>query len=261
MKKIFLYLVFIQLIGCTSENNNIENENATNKFENFYSIFNIDTKNKILITNYSNLKDNESFSTISYKSLNVNDNKIVKLDNLEFLNNGSEYINGYTIWQYNDNRLNSLFGNKVNFTLKDKNQSEFQVESENQNVNIYLPKIINVTVSNLNNGRLQVGTIVTWDIDVLNTNGVLIGIEYLPHLQFDENVKNNNPNVIYEGKVVNDSGSYVISESDLVKYPDNATLTFYIGRSSIVVTNTGEVNDDTGIGVYTYRSADFIITK
>ena len=58
-----------------------------------------------------------------------------------------------------------------------------------------------------------------------------------------------------------DDGSYTITASDLEHYPDNATLSFYIGRASFTITNDGNPNNDLSVGAYTVVRSDFKIDK
>lgn len=96
---------------------------------------------------------------------------------------------------------------------------------------IYIPKLLEIEVSNLNNGRLVTGGVLNWNIDDINSKGVLLSI-YFEYLKQDEGFElpSNYDVVIEVTRIIEESGEYIFKEEDLAVFPSNAKLSIGLSR-------------------------------
>ncbi len=263
MKKIIIACCSLFLFSCSNENSDIDKtpESKLASFEDYLKFMNSETKNSLLIQSVSTLNSPNNLYTISARSLESNSALSFKLDGTEFSPNDVTINNNSTAWSRSDQDLTNLFGKKFDLTFSN-NQILARSGSTNEtSTNVYIPELINVNVSNLNEGKVVPGTIISWNIDTLNANGMVLAIEYSPLAQKEQTIAETYSTRIMRGSTVQDNGSYTITASDLEHYPDNATLSFYIGRASFIITNDGNPNNDLSVGAYTVVRSDFKIDK
>src|SRR5690606_8619279 len=143
--------------------------------------------------------------------------------------------------------LTNFFGKqlKIDFTTTDL------VLTDNTNFDVYIPNLLTVSVSNLINGQLQPGTIITWNADSQNTNGVVLSAEYNPLTQQSEEISTAYPNRITGYLSFVDSSYYTIQVEDLVNFPKRSNITFSIRRAGFIITNKRDITEDLSFGAYT----------
>lgn len=133
----------------------------------------------------------------------------------------------------------NLFGKKLSYRIVDESNSN-RTEDEYQEV--YIPKLIDVTY---NTEGLVPGTVVSWNVDDLNLNGVVVSVEYYAINQLDTKLAFDNISTIKRSFVLDDSlGSYTITQEDLEIFPNNAILDINVLRAGF---DTDE-NSDVSIG-------------
>ena len=251
------------MLSCSKENTDI-NKNPENKiatFEEYMKFLNTETKNSLLIQSASVLGSSNNLFTMSARSLQSNSALSFKLDGTEYKPNDYTTIGNNTSWVRSDLDLTSLYGKKISLSYTN-NQIHARMGSAIGNeVTIYIPELISANVSNLQDGKVIPGTIITWNIDTANANGMVLGVEYNPSNQTEQSIAESFNTKITRGSTVQDNGSYTITANDLSYFPDNSKLSFYIGRASFVITNDGNPNNDISIGAYTIVRSDFKIDK
>ena len=263
MKKIMIVCCSIILFSCSNENSEIDKtpENKIASFEDYLKFMNTETKNSLLIQSVSTLNTPNNLYTISARSLENNSALSFKLDGTEYSPNDITVNNNSTAWSRTDQDLTTLYGKKLDLTFSNNQVLARSGSTNETSTNIYIPELVNVNISNLNEGKVVPGTIITWNIDTANANGMVLAIEYSPLAQKEQTIAQTYSTRIMRGSTVQDDGSYTITASDLEHYPDNATLSFYIGRASFTITNDGNPNNDLSVGAYTVVRSDFKIDK
>ena len=83
-------------------------------------------------------------------------------------------------------------------------------------------------------GKIILGTAITWTEDAANENGILIVMEYSPQNQSDPDNRINFPDYKKVGKVVEDNGIYTFAKSDFEGFPQNADLSFSLERVAYI---------------------------
>ena len=126
---------------------------------------------------------------------------------------------------------------------------------------MYIPELLKVSVSNLENGKIVAGTKITWNADPKNKKGIIIGAEYRKIHQIDQSIATENPDKIIRGSSLSDTGSYTVTSNDLSFFPKNSVITFTIGRAGYKIINDESGNNDVLVGAYTLVRTDFNITK
>lgn len=103
----------------------------------------------------------------------------------------------------------------------------------NPTATVYIPDYLYpVTVDSLTTSdEIKAGSIIEWNEDASNDNGVVIAIDYNPSTQTDSVVKANYTDHILIGTITDDDGGYTFLSSDFSDFPDNARLTFMLVRA------------------------------
>ncbi|MCJ8155099.1 hypothetical protein MKJ01_15125 [Chryseobacterium sp. SSA4.19] len=268
MKKIFASLAFAALLmmSCSNENTNIgkADENVSTYEDVISKIYNSKAKNHILIENLGGLHSNKRLFSILSRSIG-SEPLAVSFSGRDITSpvNYSEFGNS---WISNEDN-SSLFGKKISLIQKNgklifsplSNSASKNAEEGAAGIHVYIPDLVQVGVSGLENGKLVPGTVITWNKDVNNENGIILGIEYNPYEQEDLTIRESKPNneVVYDK--VDDNGSYTVTEEDLEKFPKGSFLSFYIGRMAYTIDSSGSVVNDTSVGALSAVRADYQI--
>lgn len=269
MKKI-KYLVLAILIpvlySCSDESNGVidgEEQSRISTFEDYFTFLNQETDGGVLIQSMSTVNSNgETYSVIS----NIKGDKsplTLKVDDrvLSFNDYNYSSTENRSYSNLSNQDLRAVFGNKFEVELTN---SDVQARTSNDSQDIssvYIPELVNISFSNLVNGKIGAGTQITWNSDANNTNGVVIGLEYNPLAQLEESIVNEKPDRLLTGVTVDDSGSYIITSSDLSEYPSNSLVTFYVGRAGYNITTDASGNADYSLAAMTATRADLEIEK
>ena len=136
------------------------------------------------------------------------------------------------------NELNKLFGEKINFSIDGFSN---QKSGNDPNNEVYIPELLNVSIDT---DKLQAGTTVSWNVDELNINGLIIWYEYTPSIQDKMSVLNETGiRHIRGGITIPDAiGTYTITSEDLANIPNDARVTLHVTRAGFNVSqnNNGE---------------------
>lgn len=268
MIKIFYFFVLgILLMSCTDENIRIEKEgNEGSAKSAFYKVYSSEANNQLLIENFGGIYDTNSTSKVSAHSLNgmpmsltVNGKKIEVPVKIAGKGGG---------WQVSNYDAKSLFGHTLSIKTS-RGRLTASIDNKtitrglNGDIDIYIPEIITAQVFGLDaNRNIVPGTVITWNKDVNNRNGISIMVEYSPYQQTDSDAYFRlMPESERRFVNIEDTGSYTVTKEDLINYPEGTNLSFYIGRSAYTVTNGGvsERISDASIGAITAVRADFRI--
>jgi len=269
MKKIvyILGIAFIAL-SCSNEENSINNipennsKNALNSngvisFQDYYEFIQANSNDKILVQNIKYINSTGAIQSLVATRNNNNDPYLIKLNNNQFTPYYIYNSNSLSSYNLSDNSLINFYGKKLKLNF-DGDTSLILDESDNYN--IYIPNVLDVTISNLSStGQLVVGTQISWNSDGLNTNGVTLLAEYSPNNQSNQSIPLSYPYALSGGKTIEDTGRYIIQKEDLEGLPKNSNITFTIGRAGFMITNNGDIKKDLSFGVYTMVKGEYII--
>lgn len=240
MKKLVMLISFIFLFSSCSEdmtknNDDFLTENSINtemakKYLEFYT-----SKKKagsILIqSNTSKLIQNTS-KNISFQE-KPTDDKTLPNNKIEIKDLNTEISS-----KLNQKNYVGMFGRNVSYkvinnNINNKNNDDFD--------SVYIPELINIDI---NTDRLQPGTTISWNVDNLNQNGVVVSVEYNAINQLDTRLAFDNPSSIRRSFVIEDTqGSYTISQNDLDIFPNNALLDINVLRAGF------DVDENTGVSI------------
>jgi hypothetical protein len=134
---------------------------------------------------------------------------------------------------------NNLFGQVLSYRIIDNSSAQRSSQEISYN-EVYIPELINVTY---NTDNLEPGTVVSWNIDNLNENGVIISVEYYAINQLSTRLAFDNTATIRRSFVLDDSqGSYIITLEDLEIFPNNALLDINILRAGFDTDESSNVS-------------------
>nr|WP_315032514.1 hypothetical protein [uncultured Chryseobacterium sp.] len=270
MKKIFtsFFIVALLATSCSNENTNIAkaDEQISTYQDVISKIYNSEAKNHILIENLGGLYSKNRLYSISSRSKGL-EPLSVSFGGREFSSqvNYSEFGNS---WISNvDN--SSLFGKKLIISQQNgklvftqaTNSTTGKGSTEGSTgIHVYIPELVQVGVSGLVDGKLVPGTVITWNKDANNENGMIVGVEYNPYNQEDLKIREAKPNNEIAYDKVEDNGSYTVTKEDLEKFPKGSFLSFYIGRMAYTMDSSGSVVNDTSVGALTAVRADYQVS-
>lgn len=266
MKKIIYVLgIVLSVLSCSNdENSNDINQNSTRdnsdrliSLDDYYEFIKVNSHDKILVQHTKFINSNDAIQSLSAIRNSSSNPYILKLNGSEFIPNYIYNSQSLSTYNLNDTQLSNIYGKKLKLDFfKDINLTL----DTSENYNIYIPNILEVSVSNLSpEGEIKVGTKITWNADNLNTNGITLLSEYSPSTQSDASIANNYPNILVGGKTILDNGSYVIQSEDLDGLPKGARVKFTLGRAGFTITNNGDINKDISFGAYTMVKGEYII--
>jgi len=233
--KIFDYtFLLIILFFCNSCNNeelnslNIEgNQNKVLSLQEYFEIFNADYSGGELLIE-SNLPMSLPYNP---KYINVSSSLNDLGEKVHF--SITNPVSNESLKVKNSNSLGDVFGKKIEYNIGDNNSSKAVGSNE-----VYIPTALNVQ---LNTTELRAGTVVTWNVDEANANGLVLWYEYSPFSQDKYDIIDKNRSYINGGLTIPDSGgSYIIKASDIESLPNNSYISFFVSRAGFDVSqNTG----------------------
>lgn len=221
----FSVLTFIVLI-CVGCNNEINDENSKNFFSNRDAGLNYLTlistgqnTNSVVVQDNSTFYSQDENGTISFfrKGVSTNDNNIILTshdDNL--IDPGNQHV-------LNPD-LNSLYGSNVDYDVVSSNNSTIKSSS------VYVPKKIKLTRTL---EEITDGSIINWNSDSDNDNGVIIRVMYEPIEQTDMNLLYRNQDPIVDAIMTDDTGEYSFTNNFLRQFPKDGILNVTIYRGTI----------------------------
>jgi len=128
-------------------------------------------------------------------------------------------------------QLRNLFGK--NLILDFLNEG-----SRNPSDSLYIPEEL---VVNFSSNILEAGATVNWNADSQNTNGIVVFISYDPLLQPNLEVAWNNQYRISEVFALDEgNGSYIISQQDIDRFPEDSSLNIKITRGAYLLATETE---------------------
>ncbi|MEP5339251.1 MAG: hypothetical protein ABJL44_14610 [Algibacter sp.] len=276
MKKIFYISVLsiLSIVSCSDEVTETTDEGiATNEviennvtsIEDYFDFLTTDTDGTVVVQSISTALSGEAYKAISSikgdktpLTLKV-DEKTVSFTNRDFSSVANKSYSNVSV----DN-LAEVFGStfKVEFgddqlsakSNVDKSSDEDSTES------VYIPGLVNAEFTGLEDGKIIANSLINWNADDQNTNGVVISIEYSPLSQPLQSVLTQNPAPLMQAITTEDDGSYTISTKDLADFPQNALLTFYVARAGYGI-STNDAGEDYSLAGLTVNRTDFTISK
>jgi hypothetical protein len=270
MKKIILSLsLVLLLVSCTKEDNTINQSASAQKvtsFEDYLKFVNADTKGQVLIQSTSSLKSENNIYNMSTTIKGNNENPLVfRLDNRKFVNAIISKTSKSSNAIASNTDLSSFFGKKISLELQNGSitakTASPNAKSTSSSSDVYIPQLLKSKVSGLVNGKVVVGTTITWNADSQNINGVILTMEYKVLTQSEPSIIAKFPNDITGGSTMEDTGLYTITASDLSGFPDDSIISFFIGRVGYTIVNDKSTDDDVSVGGITSVRTDFYINK
>jgi len=246
MKNILKFTVIIIAFGLFSCNNDLNknNDNSsgiknTNLAKNYLNFFRKKSaEGSVLIQSTTSTAMQEINKNITFaEKKSRNDNKSSSNKRIEIKGFDSDIVAKNVKNSAKDNY--DFFGRVLSYRVVDNLQlNRGNLESNDYN-EVYIPELINVTYST---EKLIPGTIVSWNIDDLNLNGVIVSVEYYAINQLDTKLAYDNPTTIKKSFVIDDTvGSYTITEADLEMFPNNALLDINILRAGFDIDDNSNV--------------------
>lgn len=148
---------------------------------------------------------------------------------------------------------NNLFGRVLSYRVVDGSRASETPEEVIGYNEIYVPELLDV---NFNTEGLQPGTVITWNVDELNQNGVVISVEYYAINQLDTKLAFDNTTTIKKSFVLEDSqGSYTVTQEDLEIFPAKSLLEINVLRAGF---DTDEDSDISIAGLTKVGDAKFV---
>lgn len=248
MKNLLKFVTLIFAIGIISCDNDL-NENRdtssdiknTDLAKNYLTFFrNKSAEGSVLIQSITSTAMQEINKNISYtekESRNYYNDKSSSSKRIEI--KGFDKNSKSARIKNNAKDDNNFFGKVLSYRIAD-NSSSAKNSSDTSSYNeVYIPELITVSYST---GKLVSGTVITWNIDSLNKNGVVISIEYYAVNQLDTKLAFDNVNTIKKSFVIDDTiGSYTITEADLEMFPNNALLDINVLRAGFDTDNNSNL--------------------
>lgn len=125
--------------------------------------------------------------------------------------------------------ISKIFGSKIKYSLGEV--SNKQASSDET----YIPELLVVNVST---DVLQAGTIISWNVDASNENGLILWYEYSPSFQDKKEVLEGNLKYIRGAITIPDSmGEYTITESDISILPNLSRVSYHVTRAGFNISN------------------------
>jgi len=265
MKKIISSIcLFALLISCNQESYLIEsNNNSQNvtSFEEYIKFFDPETEAHILIQSSNSINASNNIWNINSS---IKGDKLpydLFIDNLMFTTQEVYRSEQFSNWRISNEDLHSLYGKKFRLEKSENVIRGLNTNESSSENDIYIPKLLNAQLSNLQNNSIGVGTTITWNADNLNKRGIIMTMEYKPLDQKDERIATNFTLPIMRGDTMPDSGQYTVTANDLRDFPDGSTISFHIGRAGFTIVNNSESEVEYSVGAYTTIRGDYSIKK
>jgi hypothetical protein len=234
-------------MSCEKDNSRIDNDLTSesdsnlNLIEKNYINFLI-TKKEIgstLIQSNTNFLTQKSNKNIGYSRVLGKSKK----DNLIKIEGLSKNIFADKSKSNLSNELYNLFGTEISYSFG---------ETSKNNHSFYIPEFLEVSFST---EKISEGTIIEWNIDEKNPNGVVIYANYNPASQPNVQLAFDNPNRVKEVAFIEDmQGSYTITKEDIERFPVNSFVSIDVLRGGFVV-----IEDEPVLGAITKVNSDMQI--
>lgn len=256
LKYIIYILIAAFIVGCQNDSfetpEDSQNLEARISIQKYFKLMRkANTPGTILLQNrdYVGNQFNKRNVFISQRTekneLNKSSNKISLLNSKGIKVNIGDLKN-----RGDEQDLTQLYGSNVNLI-----DESIQNRGPGDSSEVYVPELINVDVQS---EFLEAGAEISWNVDELNENGVLVSVLYDPKSQPDAVIGYNNQQRIAEAYVIEDaSGSYVLTDEDLQRFPEDALITLTVGRGAFAV----DENDNTKFVAITKVSDDIKVKK
>ncbi len=249
-KQIILILTIVILASCNNETIDLqdEKENKALSIQEYFKVLKIKPKGgRILLESTASIdfKNDSRISSISCTQIRIKKSFTLGHKKTKVVN---QFKNGFS------KNTSNLFGQTFEYNIEG---TVFQKNGNNNEV--YIPELLDIDIDT---PTLQVGTVITWNVDILNTNGLILWYEYTPIIQDKIEVLNDNKKRITSGITIPDvNGSYTITANDIVNLPNNARITFHVTRAGFDISNnTSDGNQIAFIGI-TSASKELRINK
>ncbi len=248
---LFISLLMLTLVSCN--NNEIDLQQKDSKILSISDYFKvIGTKSeggKILLQSTTT-----EFSQNNYRISDISssfETGFKKRKSFVIKNNKTKAI--FKLKNGNRSDVNDLFGNNFSYSIGNEIK---QKNSENNSV--YIPELLNIQIDS---DELAVGTTINWNVDPLNTNGLILWYRYTPFSQSKYDVVDNNRSILSGGFTIPDEiGTYTITSSDIANLPNNANISFYVTRAGFDFSEN-DAGEQIGFIGITSVSKELLVTK
>lgn len=255
MKKInFTALIFstilIFTLSCTNTDGSeelmvSENQNKVMSFEDYVKYISQDySAGRVIIENVASM-DFQTYSVHYSDNLskeNFNENKKFRI-----ISDGQEISN-----LKSSSSLKNNFGKTINYSI-----STESIKKSSSSNTIYIPEMLDASIST---SDLRVGSVVSWNVDSNNENGLVLWYEYSPFNQDVYSIVDENMDRLVGGFTVPDEGgTYTITAQDLAHLPSNAYINFNITRAGMDINETG--SGSTSVTGMTSNTKEIMVIK
>jgi hypothetical protein len=221
--QVTLALLSFLMFSCQGElDETITSSNTTTSLltfeEHYYQLTKATAPGTMLIQSNRNLANQNNEINIDISEKPGASDKIVFLDQ----NNKPFNILGIN----SDSKKLELYGKDHSFSYKGTNYK------------VYAPKMVTATISTID--KLGANSLLSWNPDKLNKNGVVIWVTYKPTNQRDMNIIDKNRTYILHGIVVEDTGAYSLTKDDLAQFPSGAVVDINIARFGYTILTAGQ---------------------
>jgi len=219
-----LLVASIFLVSCETEGDSlvVEDDSTSSNLLNYRTMFRMDKPiGSIALQSNATGQGLETRKKISLSKKEGDNTKSLQLqsENKIITNFNQEYAN----------ELSNLFGNDLLISYEGERSPPDS---------LYVPEEL---IVNFNSSNLEVGTTVNWNMDSQNENGLLVFVSYNPLLQPNVNLAIQNQYFVEEVFALNEgTGSYTITQSDIDRFPEDASLQFRIMRGVYSKDSNGE---------------------
>lgn len=254
MKEILKFVIIVFVCGFFSCNEDLDrtlneqtldvkNNDLAKNYLNFFTTKNAEGSVLIQSTTSSamqNLNKNITFAekTLRTSQKSSNSNKRIEIKGFDTTTDSKSMKNS-------SKDKNNFFGKVLSYRViddsyKSKSYENKSSETSNEYSDVYIPELINIDFSTNN---LEPGTTVTWNVDNLNQNGVIISVEYYAINQLNTKLAFDNTSTIKRSFVLDDSiGSYTITQEDLEMFPNNSLLDINVLRAGFDTDETSDLS-------------------
>lgn len=235
-----LSIVAALFASCQNEENSIQkatSEEQANLLRNYSKYLSTEKQNGTILIQSNASRNGVKTYFASEKNTYAENEKRGGRKTIEIVGEkNSKLTNRGTSTDFSD-----YYGQTVRYVVRDQASKE-----TSPTVETYIPQEINVSFksgdgSNFDYSNLRVGTVLSWNVDPNNENGVAVVFEYNPINQINVGLAYKNPVFKNARYVLPDkNGSYTITAKDLEIFPKDAIITCNVLRGNFAVKVQGE---------------------
>lgn len=242
MKKLLTFAILIPLLFNSSCKENIDSVadlevNDLPTFADFHEMISRPTDGKIAIQSNIGINSQNEIrnNTINgYFSIEGENKRI----NLPKITVGGLPLNisetGNNLTNQRTQKIEDLFGSNVPFKI---NEEYSNGRTTNVAFELYVPELL---IVEKDIEIISEGSLISWNEDEKNKNGIQFKIEYNPLTQYSKEIAEKYPSKFLKGFIFPDTGNITVNSEMLEGFPEGAFVNIIISRGTIDFFNEGE---------------------